>query len=917
MDPPLCSQNCLNTHGSFQCSCAPGYSLASDSRRCLANGPEASLFVTTLRDIRTISLTSKSYSLVQSSVTQVKSVAVDLEDRFVYWSEKVGGNAVVYKSMLDGNGREHVISVGVETVEGMSVDWVGRHLYFIDSGRKHAVACGLDGAVCTVVLQDNLDKPRGIALHIESRFMFWSDWGSRPHIGSAGMDGSNRRLVISSDVVWPNGLTVDDTLNRIFWCDGRLNRIESSRLDGSDRIRLDVASDAPYAIDVFEDTIFWSSPAEHEVLSCNKFTGKNRQVVVKESSLTPTAIRIQHPSKQRQMLNPCWHAICSHACLLSPSARGFQCACPDGMILGRDNRTCQDVDGKPSLLIATFQELYQMTRQQIGRDTIVRLPSRADLKNIGAVAYNPMSHSVVYSDIEQGVIYSMHLGTQVEKVLFSAVGRVEGISVDPYIDNIYWTDVSQGTVVVGSDSGHRLVVARGVTTPTSIALAPELGLMYIVEGRSAQTISVWSMDGNDRKELLQTDGAISSLVYYAGYVYFSDSFRGSLERVKSDGTGQISLRSHLGIPVAMDVGSGSVYWLTQHSNRINWMNKTESRSTKGFSIDGAQELDIIYRKLALVESFHYADLDNHHCNGPTGGCSHICAPTPAGAKCLCPHGLHLTDNNHTCEPVTDCSGSFRCGDGKCVPVALKCDGVPDCSGGEDEQVCSASRDSGENHSCSAGQFECSGGGCIDSMFVCDGEFDCHDQSDEPESCPPVKCGLMEMSCRNNRSCVLVTAFCDGQRDCIDGSDESDCTPKTACASSQFFCPKSKVCIPEGWVCDIEKDCLHGEDEENCENAALPPCPSSYVRCPSRVECIPKVALCETVEECETGTAQELCSRLHEHTDLSFTTTTSEPEEPDCSWDEFTCHLGSFECIPLTLKYVFPFLFKFRVLWACS
>lgn len=44
-----------------------------------------------------------------------------------------------------------------------------------------------------------------------------------------------------------------------------------------------------------------------------------------------------------------------------------------------------------------------------------------------------------------------HLGTQVEKALFSVVGRVD--------DGIYLANVSQGTVVVGRHAGHKMVVA--------------------------------------------------------------------------------------------------------------------------------------------------------------------------------------------------------------------------------------------------------------------------------------------------------------------------------------------------------------------------------------------------------------------------------------------------------------------------
>jgi len=182
--------------------------------------------------------------------------------------------------MLDGSAFQYVVSVGVEIVEDLVIDWVGRHIYFADSGRKHIVVCDFYAAICSVVISGQLDKPRAVAVYPEEGLLFWSDdWGSSSHIGSAGMDGSQRTNVITTDIIWPNGLVVDETIQRIYWIDGKLNRIESSRIDGSDRKILPVKVTHPYALDIFENTIFWCDPLEHEVLSVNKFTGKDYKVL--------------------------------------------------------------------------------------------------------------------------------------------------------------------------------------------------------------------------------------------------------------------------------------------------------------------------------------------------------------------------------------------------------------------------------------------------------------------------------------------------------------------------------------------------------------------------------------------------------------------------------------------------------------
>ena len=64
---------------------------------------------------------------------------------------------------------------------------------------------------------------------------YWSDWGVQAKIERAWMDGSHRQVVVSKDIVWPNGIALDVVDQRLFWCDAKNDRIESVKVDGSDR----------------------------------------------------------------------------------------------------------------------------------------------------------------------------------------------------------------------------------------------------------------------------------------------------------------------------------------------------------------------------------------------------------------------------------------------------------------------------------------------------------------------------------------------------------------------------------------------------------------------------------------------------------------------------------------------------------
>ena len=59
---------------------------------------------------------------------------------------------------------EVVISEGLETTDGIAVDWIGRNLYWTDTGLNHIEVARLDGTARKVVVSSGLQEPRAIAL---------------------------------------------------------------------------------------------------------------------------------------------------------------------------------------------------------------------------------------------------------------------------------------------------------------------------------------------------------------------------------------------------------------------------------------------------------------------------------------------------------------------------------------------------------------------------------------------------------------------------------------------------------------------------------------------------------------------------------------------------------------------------------
>lgn len=65
--------------------------------------------------------------------------------------------------------------------------------------------------------------------------MYWSDWGVVPRIEMASMDGANRTVLHNTSLTWPNALTLDIPTQTLYWADARLDKVESSSVDGTNR----------------------------------------------------------------------------------------------------------------------------------------------------------------------------------------------------------------------------------------------------------------------------------------------------------------------------------------------------------------------------------------------------------------------------------------------------------------------------------------------------------------------------------------------------------------------------------------------------------------------------------------------------------------------------------------------------------
>ena len=93
--------------------------------------------------------------------------------------------------------------------------------------------------------------------------MFWTDWGEVPKIERAAMNGDpkTRTVIVNENIVWPNGLAIDLNSNLLYWSDGSLKSLSSTDFNGDNRKIILIGEELvpyPFGVSVFNSKLFWT-----------------------------------------------------------------------------------------------------------------------------------------------------------------------------------------------------------------------------------------------------------------------------------------------------------------------------------------------------------------------------------------------------------------------------------------------------------------------------------------------------------------------------------------------------------------------------------------------------------------------------------------------------------------------------------
>lgn len=128
--------------------------------------------------------------------------------------------------------------------------------------------------------------------------MYWTEVGYQPAIQTALMEGRNRSVLVQNKLNWPIGLALDVPARRLYWCDSKLRRVESVTLDGRDRhlVREFVDSDKPTTIALHENFLYVTVQSG-KLYKLNKF-GQGPLTVLAHGLRRPVGLAVYQQQQQ-------------------------------------------------------------------------------------------------------------------------------------------------------------------------------------------------------------------------------------------------------------------------------------------------------------------------------------------------------------------------------------------------------------------------------------------------------------------------------------------------------------------------------------------------------------------------------------------------------------------------------------------
>ncbi|XP_014248480.1 low-density lipoprotein receptor-related protein 6 isoform X2 [Cimex lectularius] len=716
-----CSHLCLNTPTKYTCACHIGYELEANGFSCVV--PKAFLLFAKKYNIGRISIENAQNDAIipVSGIKDASALDFDIKDGRIYWTD-VKANAIA-RSYINGSHVEKIVEFGLESPEGLAVDWLAQNVYWTDASMKRIEVAKLDGRFRKTIIWSGLIEPRSIAVEPKRKFIFWSDWGNSGSINRALLNGASPKVILAN-IGRANSLTIDYGEGRIYWC-AIQGSIESAYLNGTERSTL-VKSPRPFTMSIYQDNVYWSDWETGQLYVTNKHMGQNKTLLHPQAEQV-TSVVVYHSWARLGWTNCTNGGGCAHLCLGS-------CTCQNHYTLSGDK--C--LPPSSFMLVATKNSVSRLVFES-GVCPDSPLPIHG-LKNVKSIDYDPIHNALYWLEgRSQTTIKRWSQG--VSSVVVSGLYGTTSFAVDPFYRVLFFTCPNEGTI-------NATKLDNGTSTTVVIRTHPS---------EKPKFIALHTLKG---------------LLFWVG-----ESRESRIYKSRMDGVRRVTLISNLPqvVSLAVDQKDSAIYWATgMHLESADFEGKNRVIIATGEKINWIAAMG---KSVYWIHSTSVMNYDRHtnHAKIVFNSHNHLVAlismRVPSKKSLIQPNWKcwngEILQSHIDCTREGPCShDQFSCisSPGECIPMKWRCDSMADCFDGSDETNCPQ---------CAPDKFTCQPSLCIDMKFVCDGTPHCPDNSDEKSCC--ITSGGHQCGSR----CIPAQNICDGWSNCSDGSDES----AEACATA--------------------------------------------------------------------------------------------------------------------------------------
>ncbi|XP_053553595.1 nidogen-2 [Bombina bombina] len=217
---------------------------------------------------------AKAKTLLSLHGSIVVGIDYDCQQKMVYWSD-VAGRTINRASLEPGAEPEVIINSGLQSTEGLAIDYLRRTIFWTDSGLDKIESSRLDGSERKILFDTELVNPRAITVDAIRGNLYWTDWNREaPKIETSFVDGSNRRILVNDNIGLPNGLTFDPFSKQICWADAGTKKLECILPNGTGRRVIQSNLNYPFSVVAYAHYFYHTDWRRDGVISINKENGQ-------------------------------------------------------------------------------------------------------------------------------------------------------------------------------------------------------------------------------------------------------------------------------------------------------------------------------------------------------------------------------------------------------------------------------------------------------------------------------------------------------------------------------------------------------------------------------------------------------------------------------------------------------------------